>query len=76
MKRNEAKRLILQEWDDWVAKNLPHGQKARGTDGLIFFGYLQKQRPHLLEFKTSGDRWLTVHGWLSRAGKIIRTMPV
>ena len=41
MKRNEAKRLILQEWDDWVAKNLPHGQKARGTDGLIFFGYLQ-----------------------------------
>ena len=24
MKRNEAKRLILQEWDDWVAKNLPH----------------------------------------------------
>ena len=76
MKKDEAKRLVLQEWDDWAAKNLPPGQKARGTDGLIFFGYLQKQRPHLLEFKTSGDRWPTVHGWLSREGKIIRTMPV
>jgi hypothetical protein len=77
MKRDEAKRLVLQEWDVWAAKNLPAGQKASGTDGLIFFGYLQKQRPHLLEFKTStGDRWPTVHGWLSREGKIIRTMPV
>jgi hypothetical protein len=76
MKKDEAKRLVLQEWDDWATKNLPPGHKASGTDGLIFFGYLQKQRPHLLEFKTSGDRWLTVHGWLSRAGKIIRTMPV
>ena len=76
MNRNEAKRLVLQEWDDWAAKNLPHGQKARGTDGLIFFGYLQRQRPHLLEFKASGDRLVTVHGWLAREGKIIRTMPV
>jgi len=61
MKKDEAKRLVLREWDDWAAKNVPPGQKARGTDGLIFFGYLQKQRPHLLEFKTSGDRWQTVH---------------
>ena len=28
MKRNEAKRLILQEWDDWAAK------KTR-TDGNL-----------------------------------------
>ena len=77
MKSGEAKRLVLQEWDDWAAKNLPPRQKASGTDGLIFFGYLQKQRPHLLEFKTSsGDRWPTVHGWLAREGKIIRTMTV
>ena len=76
MKKDEAKRLVLQEWDDWAAKNLSPGHKASGTDGLIFFGYLQKQRPHLLEFKTSGDRWLTVHGWLSRQGKIDRTMSV
>jgi hypothetical protein len=73
MKRDEAKRLVLREWDDWASKNVPHGQKASGTDGLIFFGYLQKQRPHLLEFKTSGDRLQIVHGWLSREGKIIRT---
>jgi hypothetical protein len=76
MKRVEAKRLVLQEWDDWAAKNVPSRQQARGTDGLIFFGYLQRQRPHLLEFKaSSGDPWPTVHGWLAREGKIIRTEP-
>jgi hypothetical protein len=75
MKRDEAKKLVLREWDDWAVKNVPRGQKAMGADGLIFFGYLQSQRPHLLEFKTTGDRWQTVHGWLSREGKIIRTMP-
>ena len=72
MKWGEAKKLVLQEWDDWAPKNVPQGQQARGTDGLIFFGYLQSQRPHLLQFKTSRDRWQTVHGWLARAGKIIR----
>jgi len=71
MKRPEAKRLILREWDDWAVKNVPPGQKAMGTDGLIFFGYLQSQRPHLLEFKSSSDRWPIVHGWLSREGKIV-----
>jgi hypothetical protein len=75
MKKNEAKRLVLQEWDDWAAKNVPPGQRARGTDGLIFFGYLQSQRPDLLKFKASGDRWLIVHGWLAREGKIVRTEP-
>ena len=75
MKKDEAKRLVLQEWDDWAAKNVPPGQRARGTDGLIFFGYLQSQRPDLLKFKASGDRWLIVHGWLAREGKIVRTEP-
>jgi hypothetical protein len=39
------------------------------SDGLIFLGCLRRQRPHLLEFKTSGDRWQTVHGWLAGEGK-------
>jgi hypothetical protein len=76
MKKDEAKRLVLQEWDDWAAKNVPSGQQARGTDGLIFFGYLQMPHPYLVELKASGDRWQTVHGWLSRESKITRTMPV
>ena len=42
---------------------------------ILFFGYLQSQRPDLLKFKASGDRWLIVHGWLAREGKIVRTMP-
>jgi hypothetical protein len=35
MKWGEAKKLVLQEWDDWAPKNVPQGQQARGTDGLI-----------------------------------------
>jgi hypothetical protein len=42
---------------------------------ILFFGYLQSQRPDLLKFKASGDRWLIVHGWLAREGKIVRTEP-
>jgi hypothetical protein len=37
MKKDETKRLVLQEWDDWAARNLRPGQKTSGTDGLIFF---------------------------------------
>ena len=51
-------------YDDEAKKAHPAGvgsekrtTVARGTDGLIFFGYLQSQPPHLLEFKTSGDGW-------------------
>ena len=43
---------------------------------MIFFGYLQSQLPHLLEFKTSGDGRQTVHGWLTREfGQSPLTMP-
>ena len=50
------------------------GQQARGTDGLIFFGYLQSQPPHLLEFKTSGDgRQTADSAWMAGTG--VRTEP-
>ena len=61
MKWSEAKKLVLQEWDDWAPKNVPPGQQARGTDGLIFFGYLQSQRPHLLQDEqgpTADSAWM------------------
>jgi hypothetical protein len=71
MKREEAQRSIIQEWDGWAASNLVPGVRITVADGLAFFGYLQKYRPKLLNFRIrSGDKWQAVHGWLLRAGKV------
>jgi hypothetical protein len=66
MKQDDARRMILSEWATWAAeKRLTN---PRGTDGFIFFGFIQKERPHLLEFKTPvSDKWQVVHGWLTMA---------
>jgi hypothetical protein len=32
MKKDEAKRLVLQEWDDWATKNLPPVRQAAQMD--------------------------------------------
>ena len=70
MKKYDAQRLILQEWDAWAAINLAPDSQATGTHGLAFFGYLRRHRPTLLNFRNRSDKWQTVHGWLLRAGKV------
>ena len=70
MKKEETKWQVILEWDRWAPKNLTSGKKPTGTDALIFFTYLQKECPHLLTFRTSGDPWQTVHGWLLREGRV------
>jgi len=68
MTQDEAKRRIVSEFRSWArAQNKP---APNGTDGFIFFGYLQQERPHLLAFGSSGDKWQTVHGWLLRASLV------
>jgi hypothetical protein len=68
----EAKRRIIREWDIWAAKHVPSDRKATGTDGLIFFTYLQREGSDLLDFKTGDvDRWQIVKTWLIRERKII-----
>ena len=42
--KSEARTLVLQEWTHWVNKH-PEIVNPSGTDGLIFFGHLQKERP-------------------------------
>lgn len=48
----------------WVADRsgtLPYiGQDG----GLIFFGWIQKNRPDVLDIRCSGDRWQHVSAWL------------
>ena len=64
MKKDEAKQLILREWSDWWSRNRGNKGPATGTDGLIFFGHIQSEKPHLLSFRAHDDPWQTVHGWL------------
>jgi hypothetical protein len=63
-----AKLAIIREWDAWALKN---PDDAKTSDGMLFFSYLQKERPDLLlDFKYSGDQWQIIHAWLLRARKV------
>jgi hypothetical protein len=62
---NPAKVAIVQEWDVWSKTH------ADNNGGLLFFQYLQDRRPDLLlDFKTPGDKWQTVHAWLLSARRV------
>ena len=38
---------------------------------MLFFDYLQQERSDLLlDFKSSGDKWPTIHAWLLAARKV------
>jgi hypothetical protein len=58
-----ARKAVISEWDRWASKRLPTGYKASGDDEMNFFGYMQRDCPHLLP-DGEGDPWITVHGWL------------
>jgi hypothetical protein len=62
-----AKMAVIGEWDNWAVKN---PKDAKVMNGMFFFTYLQKEKPELLRFRSVGDRWQTVHGWLLREGRV------
>ena len=61
MKKEEARRAILSEYDRWAKK---HPNDASMMGGFLFFRYLQNERSDLLDFRAVGDKWQIVHGWL------------
>jgi hypothetical protein len=61
MKKEEAKRAVLSEYDSWAKK---HSNAANMMGGFLFFRYLQEERPDLLDFRAAGSKWQIVHGWL------------
>ena len=62
MKKEEARRAVLGEYDRWAKK---HPNKASMMGGFLFFRYLQDERSDLLDFRAVGDeKWQIVHGWL------------
>jgi len=61
MSKEQARRAVLSEYDSW-AKNHPDDASIMG--GFLFFRYLQTDRSDLLDFRTAGNKWQIVHGWL------------
>lgn len=71
MKREEAKRLIIRAWDQWVVSQ-PTGPDHRvtGRDTLKFYLELKDAQSPLLKFQGRGrDKWQIVHDWLRNEGR-------
>jgi hypothetical protein len=67
MKKKEAEQSILHAWDVWAANP---ANASSLNDGMAFFTHLQRQRPDLLDFKYSGDKWQAVHGFLIHGRRV------
>ena len=48
MKKEEARRAVLSEYDKWAKK---HPDDAIMMGGFLFFRYLQNERSDLLDFR-------------------------
>ncbi len=71
MKQQEAKHLIIREWDRWVQTQSIDAEGPTGRDSLKFFIELQDTRSGLLGFQTRGrDKWQVVHAWLLNARRL------
>jgi hypothetical protein len=66
-KQEDARVAVLREYDRW-AKDHPNEAKKMG--GFVFFGYLEKERPDLLDFRAAGSKWQIVHLWLRHGGRL------
>jgi hypothetical protein len=48
MKKDDARLAVLHEYDRWAKA---HPSKAREMGGFVFFRYLEKEKPDLLDFR-------------------------
>ena len=67
MKKEEARRAVLSEYDSWAKK---HPNRASMMGGFLFFRYLQEERSDLLDFRAAGSKWPIVHSRLQDRLKI------
>jgi len=64
--QSDAKAAIISDFGGW-AKQHP----ATASDSRLFYGYLQANKRHLLEFRhPNPDKFQVVHSWLSGAGLV------
>jgi hypothetical protein len=67
MKKEDARLAVLREYDKWAKA---HPSKAKKMGGFVFFKYLEKEKPDLLDFRAVGSKWQIVHRWLSQGGRL------
>jgi hypothetical protein len=70
MNNRETEEQVVKEFDAWAKRTCAPAKLPTGTEALAFFDYLRSERPHLLKFSFSGDRWTVVRGWLRRRGLV------
>ena len=58
MRVSDAKLEIQRAWKLW------EGDKRSVMSMFLFFGWLQRNRPLFLTFRSKGDPWQDVHSWL------------
>jgi hypothetical protein len=65
MKQEEARRLLIEEWDKWIRTQPVTPDKATGRESLKFFLELKDARSPLLKFQAKvRDKWPIIHRWL------------
>ena len=70
MEREDAHDLIRREWIRWRNEHIPLDQRPTGIDAKVFYRFLQRKHPDLLDFPCYGDKWLIVHDWLLSPGAV------
>ncbi len=70
MDREDARGLILREWIRWRNEHIPLDQRPTGIDAKVFYRFLQRKHPDLLDFPCYGDKWVIIHGWLLSPGAV------
>ena len=64
MEKIEAEQTIVRLWQDRPLR------EPGPLEGLSFYQWLCDAHPHVMDFRSSGDRWQTVSGWLRKHGLV------
>ena len=67
MKKDDARLAVLHEYDKWAKA---HPSKAKEMGGFVFFRYVEKEKPDLLDFRGGNSKWQIVHLWLRHGGRL------
>ena len=67
MKKEDAKKLILTAFPRWWGRTRGEREEATGDNAIVFCGYLQQEKPHLLNFRAVSSKEKLIHGWLLHA---------
>jgi hypothetical protein len=67
--QSDARAAILADFSGWAEKHSV--RPATVADSRLFYGYLQANKRHILEFRhPNPDKFQVVQSWLSEAGLV------